>query len=57
MNEPAQIMVSKILCERPLLTSDIRHVCKSSNGTAAARRIDAKLLLSSAGIEQKNKKH
>lgn len=42
-------MVSKIVCDRPPLTSDIRHVSKSSNGTDAARSpLYAKLLLSSA---------
>lgn len=54
--QPAQIIVSKMVCERPPLTSDIRQVSKSSNGTAAARNTGAKLLLSSAETEKQNHK-
>lgn len=55
LNLPAQIIVSRMLCDRPPLTSDIRHVSISSNGTAAARKVGAKLLLSSAESSVKNR--
>lgn len=43
-----------MLCDRPPLTFDIRHVSISSNGTAAARNVGDKLLLSSAEMEDED---